>query len=184
MELDTSNIIRIPLDLTLSTKTWKFVIKADFNGKKLKDCIQINRKGEILSSKLNNIFTIAEFAALQKLEQGQITDEEIEAGIEKGFSHIVKHVIRTADKIEEAYGSFPPKWRTPAYIVLYEHFATVAVELELKEFFECNPQSKAFVSEEVLQDIKSILVSDSHYLIMLIGHDDEILTASIEMDLL
>lgn len=184
MELDRSKILRIPVDLSLSTKTWKLIIKTDFNGKKLKDCIKINRQEKILSSELDNIFSVSEFLGLQKLEDDQITDEEIENGIQKGLSQILRHIIRTLDKIEEAYGSCPSRWCTPAYVVLYEHFATVAVELELKEFLENNPQSNAFISDAVLQDIKSIVVSDSHYLIMLIGQDDEILTASIDKEFL
>lgn len=181
-QLNKDRIIRIPIDLTLSCKTWKMTIKKEFNGKVRKDIIQTTREGGIKSCDLNNIFTISEYIAYHELEDRKMLDEELEAGIKDGFESVIKYIKITADKIEEEEGKLPKKWSSDGYIIIYDTFATVALEISVEDFLAINSDAKSFLSEDSISAIKSIIVAEDKGLIMLIGNDDEILSADLTED--
>ncbi len=178
--IETENIIRIPIDVSLSTKTWKMTIKNEFNGKILKDVIKLTKEGEIKSCKLDNIFSATEYIALTDLKDVPITDEQIETGILNGLKSIIQRVLATVEHIEEDMGTLPPKWSTLAYVVLAESFTTIGLEVSLQDFLSLNPEGKENLPESVFNDIGSIIISEDRMLVMLIGKDGEILSASID----
>lgn len=179
-EIEPERILKIPFQMEFSTKTWKVTIKKRFNGKLYKSTIKLTKEGEIKSCDLNNIFTIVEYISMKNLKGRKMSDEDLERDLMKGFEESVHYIIDSLHMTEEQTGQTPSKFKADSmWIVVSDWFATVAIEMDIETFFEYNPASREVISEEAANNIKSIILSSAHGLVIIMGEDDEILSASI-----